>query len=305
MKHLLTITDFQDKDSIVNLLNLADNVKKHPREFRTTLKEKCIILLFRKTSTRTRISFQNGIYQLGGDAIYLDWSSTNIHLADLRDEIKSMATYVDMIMARVHEHKTLELMSGVSNIPIINGLSDLYHPCQILADLMTIREKFGSFEDIKISWSGDGNNVCNSLILGCMMLDIPIAVATPKSYQPHQEVIDWVKGQEKMHIFTLTEDPEEAVKEANVIYTDTFVSMGQEEEKEKRLSIFKPYQVNKKLIKSSGKDPYIMHCLPAHRGLEITDEVLDSEKSIVFQQVENRLHLQKAIMLKLMNRYLD
>lgn len=303
MNHLLSILDLEDEESIVNLLNLADNIKKHPHEFKNTLNEKCIVLLFRKTSTRTRISFQNGMYQLGGNVIYLDWRTTNIHLADIKDEIKCIAGYVDMIMARVYRHKTLIEMTKVSNVPIINGLSDLYHPCQVLADLMTIREKCGSFENIKIAWSGDGNNVCNSLIIGSLMLDIPISVATPKDYLPHQKVIEWAKIQNKIGLLTLTEDPKKAVRDSDILYTDTFVSMGQEEEKKKRLAVFKPYQVNRELIDCSGKVPYIMHCLPAHRGVEITDEVLDSKNSIVFQQAENRMHIQKAIMLKLMERF--
>jgi ornithine carbamoyltransferase len=300
MKDLLTISDLTSEE-IKFLLELADDVKSHPRKYSSALKEKCIALLFQKTSTRTRISFENGMYQLGGNAIYLDWKSTNLHLGDLSDEIKCVSLYVDLIMARVYKHETLEIMKKASKVPIINGLSDLYHPCQILADLMTIKEKFGTFENIKVSWVGDGDNVCNDLILGCVSLNIPIMVATPRNYTPYKKVIDWVKSKQKDDYLTLSEDPEEVVEDANVIYTDTFVSMGQEAETEARLKVFLPkFQVNKKLLGHAKKDPYIMHCLPAHRGIEITSDVLDSKNSIVFQQAENRLHAQKALMLKLL-----
>jgi len=296
MKDLLTIKNLTEME-VLTILNLADNIKKNPNDYSSNLKGKTAILLFQKTSTRTRISFESGMYQLGGNVIYVDWTTTNLHLGSLSDEIKCMSGYVNFLIARVYEHKTLETMQSASSIPIINGLSDLYHPCQALSDLMTIREKFGGLKNIRVSWVGDGNNVCNSLILGCLTMNIPISVATPENYKPHKEVIDWVKINKKDDIFSLTNDPQKAVKEADVIYTDTFVSMGQEAETEKRLKIFKPYQVNTDLISHSNKKPLIMHCLPAHRGVEITDEVLDSKNSIVFEQAENRLHLQKALFL--------
>jgi ornithine carbamoyltransferase len=299
MKSLLTIKDLTEQE-IISLLNLADLIKKNPNKYSKTLKGKIILLLFEKTSTRTRISFESGMYQLGGNAVYVDWRTTNIHLGSLKDEIKCMTFYVDLIMARVYKHETLEIIQEASNIPIINGLSDLYHPCQILSDLMTIREIFGSFENIIVSWVGDGNNVCNSLILGCVKLGIPILAATPKEYKPHTEVINWVKNEKKCQLLKLTENPKEAVKDANIIYTDTFVSMGQEAETEKRMNTFKNYQLNAELLHYATKKPYIMHCLPAHRGVEITNDVIDSEKSIVFQQAENRLHLQKALMIKML-----
>ncbi|MHA1436138.1 MAG: ornithine carbamoyltransferase [Promethearchaeota archaeon] len=299
MRNLLTIKDLS-KEDILSLLDLADDVKKHPDSYSSKLKRKCLILLFQKTSTRTRISFENGMYQLGGNAIYLDWKTTNLHLGALKDEIKCISAYVNGIMARVFSHKTLEIIRDASDIPVINGLSDMYHPCQILADLMTIREKFGNYNDIKICWSGDGNNVCNSLIIGCVSLNITIMVATPKKYRPHQDVLKWAEKQGKNCYLKLFNNPKEAVKEADIVYTDTFVSIGQEQESEERLNAFKPYQINKGLLKFANKNPYIMHCLPAHRGVEITNEILDSEKSIVFQQAENRIHLQKALLLKLL-----
>jgi len=203
-------------------------------------------------------------------------------------------------MTRVNEHKTLETIDEASTVPVINGLSDIYHPCQVLSDLFTLKEIFGDLNSIKVSFIGDCNNVCNSLINGCTKLNIPIQVATPKNYKPHKDVLDWVNHQNKSHNFKLSEDPKEVVEDADVIYTDTFISMGQEAETEVRLKVFKPYQVNSELLSHAKKNPYIMHCLPAHRNIEITDEVIDSERSIVFQQAENRLHLQKALMLKLL-----
>lgn len=300
MKNLLTIKHLRKKE-IISLLDLADKVKKSPDKYSASLRGKNLLMLFQKTSTRTRISFESGMYQLGGNAIYVDWRTTNIHLGTLKDEIKCMASYVDLIMARVYHQKTLDEMANASKIPIINGLSDQYHPCQILSDLMTIREIFGNFKDIQVAWVGDGNNVCNSLILGCLQLDIQINVATPPGFTPHDEVLGWVKSKAKEDFLTLEEDPKKAVVGADIVYTDTFVSMGQENEKEERLKIFKPYQVNSDLLRNARKNPYIMHCLPAHRNVEITDEVLDSKKSIVFHQAENRLHLQKALMLNILS----
>ncbi len=301
MKDLLTIKDWSEVE-IRSLLDLADEVKSNPKKFSSKLTRKTIVLLFQKTSTRTRISFESGMYQLGGNTIYLDWRSTNLHLGSLKDEIRCINKYVDLIMVRVNNHKTLEIIRDASNIPVINGLSDMYHPCQILSDLMTIREIFGSFTDVTVSWVGDGNNVCNSLIIGCVKLNIPIFVATPEKYKPHKEIINWVRKVEKSQFLKMVIDPKEVVAEANIVYTDTFISIGQEAETEERLKIFKPYQVNRELLNYTRKDPYyIMHCLPAHRGIEITDEILDSNRSIVFLQAENRLHLQKALMLKMSN----
>jgi ornithine carbamoyltransferase len=298
MKDLLTIRDLSARE-VISLLDLADKVKQQPGKYNSVLKGKSLVLLFQKTSTRTRISFESGMFQLGGNAIYANWITTNIHLGSLSDEIKCIARYVDLIVARVYEQKTLEIMQEASDIPVINGLSDMYHPCQILSDLMTIREKFGTFKDIKICWIGDGNNVCHSLIIGCIKLDIPITIATPRKYRPQKEILEYVRKENKDSLLELLDDPKEAVVDANVIYTDTFVSMGQESQTEQRLQDFKNYQVNNDLLNYAKHNPYIMHCLPAHRGVEITNEVLDSESSIIFEQAENRLHLQKALMIQL------
>jgi len=298
MRELLSIKNLTTEE-IHQLLNLAIHIKKNPEHYLSKLRGKIIGLLFQKTSTRTRISFQSGIYQLGGTSLYLDWITTNLHLGALPDEIKCISLYLDLIVARVYEHKILMIMREAAEIPIINGLSDKYHPCQILSDLMTIREIFGTFEGISLSYIGDGNNICNSLILGCTSVEIPIHVATPAGYEPHKDVLNWVRKHDKEDLVKLTNDPKEAVKDADIVYTDTFVSMGQESEKEQRLKIFKPYQINNKLLSYAKKKPYIMHCLPAHRGIEITDQILDSERSIVFKQAENRLYLQKALLINL------
>lgn len=302
MNDLITIKEWTDIE-ILSLLDLADKIKSNPNQFSIVLRNKTLAMLFQKTSTRTRISFESGIYQLGGNAIYSDWRTTNLHLGELKDEIKCMDKYVDLILARVHKQETVEIIRNASKVPVINGLSNLYHPCQILSDLMTIREKFKRFNDIEIAWVGDGNNVCHSLIIGCIKLDIPISVATPRKYRPHEDVINWVKKEGKDKSLKLYEDPREAVAHANIVYTDTIVSMGQESETEERLKIFKPYQINSELLSYiKEKEYYVMHCLPAHRGVEITDEIFDSKESIVFLQAENRLHLQKALMVKLLEK---
>ncbi|MBD3214185.1 MAG: ornithine carbamoyltransferase [Candidatus Lokiarchaeota archaeon] len=299
MKDLLTISDLSSEE-IYALLDLARKIKADPDRFRSRLTHKTLALLFQKTSTRTRLSFESGMFQLGGRAIYLDWRTTNIHLGSLPDEIRCIELYVDAILARVYEHKSLEIMREAASIPIINGLSNKFHPCQVLSDLLTMKEIFQDFDSLNVAWVGDGNNVCNSLILGCAQLNIPIHVATPPGYEPHKDVIEWVKSHNKSQYLKISQDLKSAVKESDIIYTDTFVSMGQEDETQERMKIFQSFQVNHQLITESTKDPYIMHCLPAHRGIEITDDVLDSEKSVVFQQAENRLHMQKAILLTLL-----
>ena len=299
---LLTINSLS-KEEIIKIIATGIKIKKSPEKFSSLLKGKVLAMIFQKTSTRTRISFEVAMYQLGGMALYLDWKQTNLTLADLRDEIKCIARYCDIIMARVYAQSDLETIADAADVPVINGLSDSHHPCQTLSDLMTIKERFGNFKSLKIAYVGDGNNVCNSLIFGCVKLGIKINVATPKGYEPDKDAI--VAGK-KSGILVLTANPKNAVKDADIIYTDTWVSLGQEKESEKRIRIFQPYQLNKKLLVNSqklkAKSRLIMHCLPAHRGYEITDEIMDSKNSIVFDQAENRLHCQKAILLKVMGK---
>ncbi len=282
---LLTLKNWK-KEDILHLIDEAVLVKEDPDKYLKVLKGKTLAMLFEKKSTRTRISFEVGMAQLGGHALFLDWGSTQLGKADLKDEIKCIDRYVDVIMARVYKQEDVEIMAKNAEKPVINALSDMYHPCQILADLMTIKEKFGKLKGLKLAYVGDGNNVCNSLIIGCKKVGITINVATPKGYEP----------EEKPDL--LTTDASKATKDADVVYTDTWISMGQEDEKKKKMKIFPPYQVNKKIL---GKALF-MHCLPAYRGYEVSDEVLDSKQSIVFDQAENRLYAQKAVILKLMGK---
>ncbi|MBL7100736.1 MAG: ornithine carbamoyltransferase [Nanoarchaeota archaeon] len=292
--NLLTLKDWSSKD-IISVLNLAQDMKKTPSRYANHLINKTLAMLFQKTSTRTRMSFEAAMTQLGGHAQYIDWRTTNIKEGNLKEEIKCIERYVDIIMARVYEHKDIQIMAEASKIPIINGLCNLYHPCQILADLLTVKEKFGKLEGIKLAYIGDGNNVCHSLLIGCAKTGVEISVATPKGYEPLEEIVKSAKKiSNKISIFN---DPKKAVKDANVVYTDTWISMGQEEEKKKRLKAFKGWTVNSKLMNLT-KNAYFMHCLPAYKGYEVSEDVLNSKKSIVFDQAENRLHAQKAVLLK-------
>jgi len=311
-KHFLTLKDY-NSDEIRDILHLAKEIKSHPEKFTKKLEGKTLALLFQKTSTRTRMSFEAGMIQLGGHAIYLDWRTTNLTLGAIEDEINCMARYVDVIMARVYEHTDLELMAGASRVPIINGLSDHFHPCQTLADLLLIEELIGEFstnskENIKISFIGDGsNNVASSLIIGAAKLGFEINVATPHQYAVREDVKIYLEENKLSGYFNEFRDPIAAVSGVDVIYTDTWVSMGQEDEKKRRLEIFGEFQVNSNLIGASsdsgdsGHKTFIMHCLPAHRDYEITSEVLGMPNCVVFDQAENRMHAQKALLLKLLS----
>jgi len=295
--HFLTLKEFEKKD-ILDILKKAEKIKRHPKRFADLLEGKSLAMIFQKTSTRTRVSFEAAMTQLGGHAQYLDWGTTNFTLGSVEDEIKCISRYVDIIMARVYDQKDLELMAKNSNVPVINALSNMYHPCQAMGDLLTINEKEGKLKNIKLVYVGDGNNVCNSLIMGGTKVGMKISVASPLNYQPKKEILDYAK---KYGEVFLTTDPKKAVKDADIVYTDTWVSMGDEKETKERLKVFQPFQVNENLL--YGSKALIMHCLPAHRGQEITGGVLDSKKSIVFDQAENRLHVQKAIILKLLDFY--
>jgi len=294
MKHLLGLKDLS-RVEIEEIINLAQTIKKEPEKYSRSLDGKTLAMLFQKTSTRTRVSFETAMTQLGGHAQYLDWRTTNFTLGDLRDEIKCLARYADAVMARVYKHENLEEMIKVSEVPIISGLSNLEHPCQVLGDLLTIKEKKGGLDNLIVAYVGDGNNVCNSLIIGCSKVGIKINASTPKGYKPADFAVQIGKD---LKMFQFFSEPEKAVENADIIYTDTWVSMGEEAEKEGRLKIFPPYQVNRNLM-NLAPQALFMHCLPAHRGFEVTDEVLDSDKSIVYDQAENRLHVQKSILLSL------
>jgi ornithine carbamoyltransferase len=267
------------------------------------LKGKTLAMIFEKPSTRTRVSFEVGMWQLGGYALYLSAGDLQLGRGEtIADTAQVLSRYVDGIMARVFAHQTILDLVKYSKVPVINGLSDFTHPCQGLADLFTIYEKKGRLSGLKLAYVGDGNNVAHSLLYGCSKVGMNIALACPKGYEPDPEVVSKAKeeGEKTGCKVKVTKDPKEAVREADVIYTDVWASMGKEKEHEKRVMIFKPYQVNGKLVKEAKEDYIFMHCLPAHRGEEVTDEVADSKNSVIFDQAENRLHTQKALLALIM-----
>jgi ornithine carbamoyltransferase len=268
------------------------------------LKGKTLAMIFEKPSTRTRISFEVGMWQLGGYALYL--SSNDLQLGrgeSIGDTSRTLSRYVDGIMARVFAHQTILDLISFSGIPVINGLSDYSHPCQGLADLFTIYEKKGKLSGLKLAYIGDGNNVAHSLIYGCTKVGMNITLACPKGYEPNPQVVS--RGKEEAFKngceVKVTHDPKEAAQVADIIYTDVWASMGQEKERGKRVKIFRAYQVNQRLVKNAKEDYLFMHCLPAYRGVEVTDEVADSKNSVIFDQAENRLHTQKALLALIMS----
>jgi ornithine carbamoyltransferase len=296
-RDLLTWLDYTTEE-VHELLSLAEQLKKEPVSKK--LEGKTLGMIFEKSSTRTRVSFEAGMLQMGGHAIYMN--SRDIQLGrgeSIADTAKVLSSYVDAIMIRTFEHKKVASLAEHASVPVINGLCDTYHPCQALADVLTIYELKGKLEGLKVVYIGDGNNVAHSFMILCAKLGMDVAVACPEGYEPEQEVIDAtveLAGQSGGS-FTLTHDPVEAASGADIVYTDVWASMGQEEETAERLQIFEPYQVNDKLLAHSSDDVKFLHCLPAHRGEEVTAEVIDGAKSAVFQQAENRLHVQKAILL--------
>ena len=300
-RDLLTLQDFSS-DEIWHLLKVTQKVKKEREssQYSHALEGKSIILLFQKPSTRTRVSFEVAVRQLGGQPIHLSWAEAQLGRGEtIADTARVLSRYVDGVVARVYRQSDLEEMAKYASIPIINALSDLFHPCQIVADLYTIWEKWGFLKGLKLAYIGDGNNVCNSLLIGCSKLGVNISVACPPNYRPYEKAINWAlaNAEESGSKIEIVEDPIRAVKEANIIYTDTFVSMGVEKEREERIKIFLPkYQVRTNLFQHAAEDAVFMHCLPAHRGEEVTDEVMDGPRSIIWDQAENRLHTAKAIL---------
>lgn len=304
MKHLISLHDLT-LDDINEILNLSETLKKQQKEGvqHHLLKGKTLGMIFSKSSTRTRVSFEVGMYQLGGYPLFL--SSNDIQLGrgeTIYDTANVLSRYLDGIMIRTFKQSDVEDLAKYGSIPVINGLTDLMHPCQILADLFTIYEKKGTLKGLKLAYVGDGNNVAHSLLHGCAKVGMDIAVASPKGYECDEQIIreaqeDAAKSGSKI---LLTNDPIEAVSDADVVYTDTWVSMGQEDEKEARIKIFSPYQVNGNLFSKAKKDAIFLHCLPAYRGFEVTEEVIDGPQSVVFDEAENRMHVQKAIMVLLM-----
>ncbi len=263
------------------------------------LKGKTLAMIFEKPSTRTRVSFEVGTWQLGGYALYLSAGDLQLGRGEtIADTAQVLSRYVDGIMARVFAHQTIVDLVKYSRVPVINGLSDFTHPCQGLADLFTVYEKKGRLSGLKLAYVGDGNNVAHSLLYGCSKVGMDITLACPKGYEPDPNVVSEAKEEGKRIgcRVNVTSDPREAVRQADVVYTDVWASMGKEKEREQRIKIFKPYQINEKLVKVAKKDYLFMHCLPAHRGEEVTDDVADSKNSVIFDQAENRLHTQKAVM---------
>jgi len=267
------------------------------------LKGKTLAMIFEKPSTRTRVSFEVGMWQLGGYALYLNASDLQLGRGEtVADTAQVLSRYVNGIMARVFAHQTILDLVKYSKVPVINGLSDFTHPCQGLADLFTIYEKKGRLSGLKLAYVGDANNVAHSLLYGCSKVGMDIILGCPKGYEPNPGVVSEAReeGDRSGCKVKVTNDPKEAVKEADIVYTDVWASMGKEKEHEKRVKILKPYQVNAKLVKEAKEDYLFMHCLPAHRGEEVTDEVADSKNSVIFDQAENRLHTQKALLALIM-----
>jgi ornithine carbamoyltransferase len=285
------------------MLDRAAEVKKHPDKYRKALKHKILAMIFQKPSLRTRMTFEAGMLQLGGEAIYLAPSDIQMGSREGAYDIgKNLERWVDGIMIRTFGHQIAVDLAASCRIPVINALTDLSHPCQAMADFLTLREHKGALSALKLAYVGDGNNVCHSLMLAAARGGTKMAVGTPAGYEPSPDMVRWARedGQDTGFALTLTNSAEEAVAGADAVYTDVWASMGQEAEKEKRAKIFAPYQVNARLMAHAKKDALFMHCLPAHRGDEVTDEVIDSPNSVVYDEAENRLHAQKAILLALM-----
>jgi len=301
-RDLLSVGDLSPRQ-ITGILVLTDKLKKESASFRSTLAGKTLALVFEKPSNRTRVSFEVGMYQLGGYSVYLSPGEINLGVREsVADVAKTLSRYVDAIVMRTFEHNKVKELARHSSVPVINGLSDFSHPCQALADIYTIREKLGALKGKTLAYVGDGNNVCNSLLYASARVGLNMNVATPKGYEPDGSVFSSARATgaacgTKLH---LTNEPKDAVDGADVVYTDVWASMGQEKEALKRKKIFKEFQVNVALLKKAKKGVLIMHCLPAHRGEEISAEVIDSKDSVVFDQAENRMHVQKAILIKLL-----
>ena len=304
MKDLISLHDLTPEE-VEDLLNLGIKLKAEQKAGREhhILKGKTLGMIFTKSSTRTRISFEVGMTQLGGYPLFL--SSNDIQLGrgeTIYDTAKVMERMLDGIMIRTYSHQDVLDLAKHADIPVINALTDLLHPCQVLADLMTAYEHKGKLKGLKLAYIGDGNNMAHSLMYGCAKAGLDCAVATPDGYQCDTEVVANAKDDFKKYgsELILTNDPKEAIKDADVVYTDTWVSMGMESEKEERQRVFMPYQVNGELFKLAAPDAVFMHCLPAYRGFEVTEDVIDGPQSIIFDEAENRLHAQKAVMVRLM-----
>jgi ornithine carbamoyltransferase len=298
-RDLLSLGDLT-VDELLYLLDLAAKLKSGMVKLQ---RNKILGLLFSKASTRTRVSFSVAMYQLGGQVIDLNPNVTQVSRGEpLVDTARVLDRYLDILAIRTFEQKDLQTYANYAQIPVINALTDDEHPCQVMADLLTVKESFGKLEGLTLSYFGDGNNMANSLMLGCAMVGMNVRIATPKDYQPNPDIVakanTIAKGKTEVLITT---DPQEAVKGAEVIYTDVWASMGQEEEARQRIPLFQPYQVNSKLLESAAKNAIVLHCLPAHRDEEITDEVIEGSQSRVWDQAENRMHAQKALLASILD----
>jgi ornithine carbamoyltransferase len=306
VRHLVNLQDY-DEWEIYDLINLALRLKEEQKKGipHPILSNKALGLIFSKASTRTRVSFEVGIYQLGGYGLFLNSSDIQLGRGEtIEDTAKVLSRYLDGIMIRTYAQEDVEELARYSTIPVINGLTDMFHPCQILADLMTIYETKGQLKGLKLAYVGDGNNVAHSLLIGCTKVGMNISIACPTGYEPHKNVIDWAIGNSKSSgsLVNITSQPKEAVWDADIVYTDVWTSMGQEKESNERLKAFAPYQVNQSLFSLAKPDAIFLHCLPAHRGEEVTSEVIDGPQSLIFEEAENRLHVQKAVMVSLMGK---
>ncbi len=299
MKHLLKMLDLS-KEEIIDILNLADQLKyelkhgiPHPH-----LKGKSLGMIFQKSSTRTRVSFETGMHQLGGHPLFLSSADLQIGRGEpVQDTARVLSRYIDGIMIRTYEQKEVEDLAEFGNIPVINGLTDFSHPCQVLADLMTIREFKGRFDGLKMCFIGDGNNMANSLTVGCLKVGMDVALACPEGYEPDPKILEFAKAYPN---FKLTHSPKEAAKDADVLITDVWASMGQEKEANDRKIAFEGYQINDEIMALAKPDAMVQHCLPAHREEEITTKVFEAHSNEIFEEAENRLHAQKAVLVKLM-----
>ncbi|MFH1656084.1 MAG: ornithine carbamoyltransferase [Candidatus Omnitrophota bacterium] len=295
-KDLICIKDLSTKE-IDKVFSLTTKLKKSKSSFSKKLKGKSVVLIFQKPSNRTRVSFEVGVWQLGGNCIYLGPDEINLGVREtVEDAAKTLSRYLDAIVARTYKHSDMLDLAKYSKIPVINGLSDLLHPCQALADLYTIKEKFGKLKGVNLAYIGDGNNVCHSLMYVCAKVGVNLKIATPKGYGPNKKII----RDSKTPMKNISNNPNKAADGAEVVYTDVWASMGKEQEAAKRKKIFKGFQVNSRLVLKAKKNYIFMHCLPAHRGQEVADNIMDSKHSIVFDQAENRLHVQKAILVMLL-----
>ncbi len=300
MKKNLTSLENLNTQDLLYIINEGLRLKADRYSESFILKNKTLALIFQKPSNRTRVSFEVGIHQLGGKCLYLGPDEINLGKRESASDVAAtLSRYLDGIIARTFKHEDIVKLSQTATIPIINGLSDRFHPCQALADLMSIKEKFSQFKGLKLAYVGDGNNVCHSLLLGCAKVGVQMTVATPEGYEPDEDILQQAvhTAKEQGTTVSCTHAPREAVQGAHVIYTDVWTSMGQEDEHDARLKRFQDFQINAELVSQADKKFIFMHCLPAHRGEEVTSEVIDGPHSIVFDQAENRLHIQKAVLL--------